>query len=236
MMESVAFNETNLVEDEDYVLVNTDESSSIMEIDDEELSYEDDDDYVIFSLPAVGDRGSTNGSSKQSSLSTSVISLEGCEDKFGDEIDDLLMKLEKTPGNHLMNLDESKIDSKSQIETEASSHPNEIKTKERIQQTDQTGKAHTAEITTKQESNVCGSRLSNKKRRKRLKMMKKATAAAEAAASLQVMRQKNPLSSSPSKSVRKGKLFKSKKLHNNANIAVICATESLSEYREKHNI
>jgi len=236
MMESVAFNESNLIEEEDYVLVNANESSSNMEIDEEELSYDAEDDFVIFSLSAVGDKASTNGNSKQSSLSTSVISLEGCEDKFGDEIDDLLMKLEENPGDHLINLDESKNDRKSHSETETSTNPDEIKTTEWTQKTDKTGKAHTMDITAKQESSVCGSRLSNKKRRKRLKMMKKAAAAAEAAASLEAMRQKEPLSLSPSKTVRKGKLLKSKKAHHNANIAVICATESLSQYREKHNV
>jgi len=233
MMESVAFNESNLIEEEDYVLVHAGESNMSMNSNDE-VSYEDDGDFVIFSLPSTGNNLGTNENLKEENLGSSVISSEGCKNKFGEEIDDLLMKLEKSPGDHLIDNDEVESNPSRTDENETPT-PSVINPKEiQIREVGKSMNFYPKETNTEQESIVCGSRLSNKKRRKRLKMMKKAAAAAEAAASLEAMRRKVSLTPVVVKSTKKGKIVKTYKVNNHAKLAVICATESLSEYREKH--
>jgi len=83
------------------------------------------------------------------------------------------------------------------------------------------------------------SRPSNKKRRKKMKLMKKASAAAAAAAALSDM--KTSISHTQNNSLiqnnrRRQQTKKSKKRTNSSSLAVNCATESLEEYRNQHNI
>lgn len=81
------------------------------------------------------------------------------------------------------------------------------------------------------------SRISNKKRRKKMKLMKKAAAAAAAAAALSEMTLSGRAMSKPSKVAAPKKKskgnpsrFQSKRV---ANIAVACATESISAYKDE---
>jgi len=83
------------------------------------------------------------------------------------------------------------------------------------------------------------SRLSNKKRRRKAKQMKKAAAAAAAALALAEISKgggtptkKTSIPSKPRQTSKSSRSSK-KKL---PNLAVACATESLSDFREKHNI
>mmetsp|Transcript_3676 Transcript_3676/g.5410 ORF Transcript_3676/g.5410 Transcript_3676/m.5410 type:complete len:298 (+) Transcript_3676:85-978(+) len=86
---------------------------------------------------------------------------------------------------------------------------------------------------------IGGSRLSNKKRRKKMKLMKKAAAAATAAAALAEMKvdpppaiQQNSVISRPKSKSRS----KSKRKGQRSNIAVVCATESIAQYRDEHKL
>lgn len=234
MMESVAFNDSHIVEEEDYVFVNENDMDMNMDVDGE-YCYEDDDDFVVFTSPSIVGRDDfqTEISSKQLHTSSSVISLEGCDENLTEEMEDLLMKLESSPGDNLSEF-EGLSDDKSDTEPEISVDRGNSPAEQSSSQKD----AQRKDLDIKQETNSCGSRLSNKKRRKRLKLQKKAQAAAEAAANLAAMRANPSLPTSSSKASRpkKSKLTKSKKVHNSASVAVGCVTESLSEYREKHNI
>eukprot|EP00568_Trieres_chinensis_P001202 CAMPEP_0183309516 /NCGR_PEP_ID=MMETSP0160_2-20130417/25388_1 /TAXON_ID=2839 ORGANISM="Odontella Sinensis, Strain Grunow 1884" /NCGR_SAMPLE_ID=MMETSP0160_2 /ASSEMBLY_ACC=CAM_ASM_000250 /LENGTH=322 /DNA_ID=CAMNT_0025473557 /DNA_START=78 /DNA_END=1046 /DNA_ORIENTATION=- len=87
------------------------------------------------------------------------------------------------------------------------------------------------------------SRLSNKKRRKKVKMLKKAAAAAAATVALtqQQSGTVTPPSPTPENSTKqpRNKVAKNRtkqKPSHIGNLAVSCATESLSSYRQEHNL
>jgi hypothetical protein len=83
----------------------------------------------------------------------------------------------------------------------------------------------------------CKSRLSNKKRRKKMKLMKKAVAAAAAAATLSDLSRKisaSPMSTTTTSTTRKqGEVTIPMKGGKKANVAVSCAHESLASYRHE---
>ena len=226
-MVNIEFDDYHMIEDEDYVLIDENNSNSRMDIDFETYSYKDEDDFVVFSVPCTheGEDTETKNISKQMNVSSSVVSLEGYDSKFRNEIDNLLTKLENAPGDNISNFDDKK--------KEASNADDNSEASKGI--LSQPAEEMEPQQSFKKESK-CGSRLSNKKRRKRLKMMKKAAAAAEAAALLEEMRQKAASSKSSPKTARKPKVMKSKKVHDSSSLAVNCVTESLNEYRKKHNL
>mmetsp|Transcript_37197 Transcript_37197/g.111362 ORF Transcript_37197/g.111362 Transcript_37197/m.111362 type:complete len:256 (-) Transcript_37197:291-1058(-) len=243
MMQSIALTESNMVHDDEYVIVQADD----MDLDDDS-SYDDCDEDLKVRLSPLPSVYSEGNSSKgyipndlealiEDSVTASIVSLEDVENSK-EEADD--------GGVAAMEMEVVEDD-----ENEGSKDHSEATPSSCIKATDETEFKSTTptEPISKDDKPMeqpkllapgGHNRLSNKKRRKKVKMLKKAAAAAAATAALAEMNKASIPPTSPIRNVQKTRNSSSTKIkkqqsHGN-NLAVACATESLESYRHDHNL
>lgn len=217
MMESIALNESQMVEpDTEYVIVDADD----MEMDDE-----DDYDYCDDVFPKE---------SPMNSCSFSVDSVESDDIHSALELETLKEETEERGGASTVSLDGSDVttnDMKIPTDKEMSEPKPTVESLMSTEIRDDNEGERTGK-----EAKDASSRLSNKKRRKKMKLMKKAAAAAAAAAALaEISRGGTPTRHAKPSKMQSTKPNRSSK-KKVSNFAVACATQTLSEFRKEHNV
>lgn len=231
MMKSIALTESNIVDDDSFIMV---DPTSLNIMDDDSYVYCDDVSHTSSPLISTGfSHCSTTLTSDIVWDDSTMIVSDGEDEREDDDITNLPKKVEILMPKCEQPKDDNVRPIKNSTENSKKVTISEETQKEIEQRTSST------------QGQMVKSRMSNKKRRKKMKLMKKAAAAAAAAEALaQAEANKNSESSSDSDHVeesRSRQVKKSKKKVQttsspNANLAVTCATESLADYRDKHNI
>lgn len=229
MMESVALNESHVIEDIDYVLVERENNDGNIVVDEDTYDYCDD----VVSMLSVEHPSSLSICSDLPSVDPTVFDVDPTKEvkpeprprliSFGNEEDEAQIRSERFQAS-VKTLDEQDSQEGSSGESTVSSmaESNAEKTAIELEKNEPIAEK---QVPSKPMDTV-GSRLSNKKRRKKLKLMKQAAAAAAAAAALSGAFVPPPPSAKPRKAP---KTTRSKKKI--SNVAVACATESMEAYR-----
>lgn len=250
MMESVALNESHvIVDDIDYVLVNSKKKNENdeMQLDDDSYDYCED----AVSMLSVEQPSSLSVCSDLPSIDPASFGIETKEEvappkperrprviSFGNDEDELRTRSGKFESS-IEPLDEqmTEVEETSEsVATPVAAEPEpESPTDAKMSEAEERIEAIAEKAIQDMTPAISTSRLSNKKRRKKMKLMKRAAAAAAAAAALSEMTAYVPtaptMPSSPSRSRRKAKSSsRSKKA---SSVAVACATESMEAYRQE---
>lgn len=240
MMESVALNESHVIENFDFVLVEPENIDDNMNVDEDSYDYCDD----AISMFSVENPSSLSIYSDLPSVDPTVFEVDNNNKElkrerrprlisFGNDEDEARIRSERFQSS-VGTLDERMAQEgtyeESTVSSMAESNEEEITVEpggnEPIVENQVPNKPMDMDQVPDKIMDMVGSRLSNKKRRKKMKLMKKAAAAAAAAAAIS-----GSIVPSPprEKRVKTPKASRPKK--KTSNLAVACASETLEAYR-----
>jgi hypothetical protein len=239
MMESVALNESHVIENFDFVLVEPENIDDNMGVDEDSYDYCDD----AISMLSVENPSSLSVCSDLPSVDPAFFEVDTNKElktkrrprliSFGNDEDEARIRSERFQAS-IENLDEQMAQEGTSEESTVSSmaESNDEKTavepqnNEPIVEDQVPDKPMDTDQVPDKIMDMVGSRISNKKRRKKMKLIKKAAAAAAAAAAISTSIVPSP---PRERRVKTPKATRPKK--KTSNIAVACASETLEAYR-----
>jgi hypothetical protein len=236
MMESVALNESHIIENFDFVLVEPEDLDDNMDVDEDSYDYCDD----AISMLSVENPSSLSVCSDVQSFDPTVFEVDTNKElkperrprliSFGNDEDEARIRSERFQAS-VETLDEQ-VAQEDTSEVSSVTESNDEKTavepenNEAIVENQVTDKPMDTDHVPDRSMDTVASRLSNKKRRKKTKLMKKAAAAAAAAAAITA-----GIVPSPPREKRVKTPKATRHRNKTSNLAVACANETLEAYR-----